>query len=280
MALSDILASLRLGPRSPVVGVLRLDGIIGGPRPGMRGLSIKDLAGPIEAAFKIGGAKAVALVVNSPGGAPVQTALIARRIRTLAAEKKLPVYAFVEDVAASGGYWLASAADEVYADESSIIGSIGVISAGFGLQGLIERIGVERRVHTKGEHKSMLDPFRPEKSEDVARLDRVLGDIHDSFKAAVRERRGAKLKAPEAELFTGEIWTGRRALELGLIDGLGDVRSVMRAKFGDKVKFRSVMPGRSWLERRLGLRLGAKDDPTAAIIGAVEERLLWARYGL
>jgi len=280
MAIADILSWLRLGPPPPVVAVLRLDGVIGATRPGARGLSMRELAGPIEGATSLRGAKALALVVNSPGGAPVQTALIAKRIRALAAEKKLPVYAFVEDVAASGGYWLASAADEIYADDSSIVGSIGVISAGFGLQGLIERIGVERRLHIKGEHKSLLDPFKPEKTEDVARLDRVLGDIHEAFKAAVRERRGAKLKASEGELFDGEIWTGRRALELGLIDGVGDIRGVMRAKFGDKVKFRNFTPGRSWLERRFGLASGAKREAIFDAIGALEERLLWARYGL
>ena len=282
MAISDILGALGVMPRRPLVVVLRLDGVIGALRPGSRGLSIRDLAGPIETAAGISGIKALALVVNSPGGAPVQTALIAKRIRALAAEKKFPVYAFVEDIAASGGYWLAAAADEIYADESSIVGSIGVVSAGFGLQGLIERIGVERRVHAKGERKSMLDPFRPEKAEDVARLDRVLGDIHEAFKGQIRERRGARLKASEDELFSGEIWTGRRALELGLIDGLGDLRSVMRAKFGDKVKFRSVVAGRNWLQRRLGLdfALGGGRDKIAEALGALEERLLWARYGL
>jgi signal peptide peptidase SppA len=199
---------------TPVVAVVRLAGVIGSLGPWRGGLSLAGLAGTLERAFALGGIKAVALAINSPGGSPVQSSLIAARIRALASEKKLPVFAFAEDVAASGGYWLATAGDEIYADESSIVGSIGVISAGFGFPELLQRLGVERRVHTAGVRKSMLDPFRPESPEDVARLEALQGEIHDSFKAHVRERRGARLKADDDTLFSGEFWSGKRALPL------------------------------------------------------------------
>jgi len=265
--------------RTPVVAVVRLAGVIGSFGPWRGGLSLAGLATTLERAFALGGAKAVALAINSPGGSPVQSSLITSRIRALATEKKLPVFAFAEDVAASGGYWLATAGDEIYADESSIVGSIGVISAGFGFQDLLQRLGVERRVHTAGPRKSMLDPFRPESAEDVARLEALQREIHDSFKAQVRERRGGRLKADDETLFSGEFWSGRRALELGLIDGIGDMRSVLRARFGDKVRLRLVGSQRGWLMRRLRLA-AAPDDWARDLVGAVEERALWARFGL
>src|SRR5215475_15361440 len=189
--------------RGPAVPVVRLSGVIAasGGVLGSRGLSIETVAPLLARAFSLRGAKAVALAINSPGGSPVQSALIGQRIRLLAREKNLPVIAFVEDVAASGGYWLACAADEIIVDPSSIVGSIGVISAGFGFQDLIARIGIERRLHTSGERKSMLDPFRPEKPEDVERLHRLQAEIHDGFKEWVRERRAGKLKAEEPVLF-------------------------------------------------------------------------------
>ncbi len=264
---------------TPVVAVVRLSGVIGPLGPWRGGLSLAGLAPTLERAFALGGLKGVALAINSPGGSPVQSALIARRIRALAAEKKLPVFAFVEDVAASGGYWLATAADEIYADDSSIVGSIGVISAGFGFQELLQRLGVERRVHTAGARKSMLDPFRPESPDDVARLEALQREIHDSFKAQVRARRGERLKADDETLFSGEFWTGRRGLDLGLIDGLGDLRSVMRTRFGDKVRLRPVGGQRGWLMRRLG-RSAAPDDWARGLLVAAEERALWARFGL
>jgi signal peptide peptidase SppA len=264
----------------PVVAVLRLGGVIAsGAMLGRAGLNLAGLAGPIEAAFSLRRVKAVALAINSPGGSPVQSALIAGRLRQMADEKKLPLFAFAEDVAASGGYWLATAADEIFADPSSIVGSIGVISSGFGFTGLIDRIGVERRLHTSGERKSFLDPFRPEQPEDVARLKGLQAELHDNFKAQVLARRGAKLSADPAVLFSGEFWTGARAKELGLIDGLGDLRSVMRARFGDRVKLRRVGPPRSWLRRRLGLNSLAGGF-AGALVGAAEERALWQRYGL
>jgi len=261
----------------PLVNVLRLDGVIGrasGPRRG--GMALSDMAESIEKAFKGPQLSAVALAINSPGGSPVQSALIATRIRALAAENEVPVYAFCEDVAASGGYWLACAADEIYADPASIVGSIGVVFAGFGFPEMLAKIGVERRVHTAGEKKAILDPFKSEDQEDVEILKELQADIHEQFKDHVRERRGDKLQADESVLFSGEFWTGNRALGLGLVDGLGDLRSVMRERYGEKVKLRVVGRRRGWLDKRLGMRNDWADE----LIGAVESRALWSRYGL
>jgi signal peptide peptidase SppA len=269
--------------RGPVVPVVRLSGVIAsGGLLGARGLSIESTAPLLARAFSQRGAKAVALVINSPGGSPVQSALIAQRIRLLARDKKLPVIAFVEDVAASGGYWLACAADEIVADASSIVGSIGVISAGFGFNGLIARLGVERRVHTSGEKKSMLDPFREEDPEDVARLKQLQAEIHDGFKGWVRERRAGKLKADDGELFSGAFWTGRRGLELGLVDSLGELRAVLQARYGAKVHLPVMAPRRRLLQRfglGSGLRSGL-DSIGPAALAALEERAHWQRFGL
>lgn len=284
MDLTRALARLlpaRLRPaRAPRVAVIRLQGAIGLTRPGAAGLSDAALAPVIERAFRRGRPAAVALIINSPGGSPVQSSLIAARIRRLAEEKQIPVHAFVEDVAASGGYWLATAADDIWADETSVVGSIGVISAGFGLDQLIARHGVERRVHTAGGSKSFLDPFRPEKPEDVARLTRLLEDMHRVFKAQVVARRGTRLAAG-ADLFTGEIWTGAQALGTGLIDGIGHAVPRLKALYGDKVRLVPYGPKRGWLGRfgaQAGSALGA--EAADALIGAAEERALWARYGL
>ncbi len=266
----------------PVVAVLRLSGVIGGIGPVRRGLSLASQAHLIERAFKLPRLKAVALTINSPGGSPVQSALIAGRIRALAEEKNIPVVAFTEDVAASGGYWLACAADEIFAHESSIVGSIGVISAGFGFPALLERLGVERRVHTAGARKTMLDPFRSEDPKDVARLQTIQTDVHESFQDYVRQRRGERLTGEEADLFSGEFWTGRRALELGLVDALGDLRQVMRERYGEKVRLRLIDGARPRWRPRLSVEVPAPDlaASAAALVGAVEERALWARYGL
>ncbi|MEA2782838.1 MAG: hypothetical protein QOK29_4382 [Rhodospirillaceae bacterium] len=265
--------------RAPKVGVVRLTGAIGTPGPLRNGgLSISSIAGPLERAFGLKNLEAVALVINSPGGSAVQSSLIAKRIRVLAGERKVPVLAFVEDVAASGGYWLATAGDEIYADESSIIGSIGVVAAGFGFTELLQRVGVERRVHTAGPRKAMLDPFRAEQPEDVARLKQLQQEIHDNFKAQVRERRGSRLAGDEAELFNGELWTARPALAHGLIDGIGDLRAILHSRYGDKVNLVSVTPRSGWLRRRLGLELPA--EWAEQTLAAIEERALWARYGL
>ncbi|HJN23058.1 MAG TPA: S49 family peptidase [Rhodospirillales bacterium] len=268
----------------PTVGVLRLYGVIGMPGHMRRSLSLAGLARSIEKVFKFRHLKAVALAINSPGGSVAQTALIAKRIRSLADEKEVPVFAFAEDVAASGGYWLACASDEIYADENSIIGSIGVVSGGFGLAGLIKRIGVERRLYTAGEKKALLDAFQRAKPEDVKTLQEMQSEVHESFKQMVRERRRGKLQAEEDELFSGRFWTGRKAQELGLIDGIGDLRTVMRERFGDKVKLRPIALRRSWWQRRSGIFSGAAAagpaDWADGALAAVEERLWWNRFGL
>ena len=290
MSLRDHLANLpipmvREGP--PVVSVVRLSGIIGGMGPMRRGMTLSGLAGPLERAFKARGARAVALAINSPGGSPVQSALIARRIRALAEEHELPVLAFAEDAAASGGYWLACAADEIFADESSLLGSIGVISGGFGFVDLLRRWGVERRLHTAGERKGLLDPFLRETPEDVAHLVTIQQDIHQAFMHHVRDRRGLRLKAAESEVFSGAFWTGRTALEMGLIDGLGDLRGVLRQRFGDKVRFKVMATARPWWRRgiaSLGIGERAASDGLGlaadSVLAAVEERLWWNRLGL
>jgi signal peptide peptidase SppA len=265
--------------RQPLVAVLRLSGVIGG---GRSRLNIAGMAQSIERAFKLKGVRAVALDINSPGGSPVQSALLHRRIRQLAQEKKLPVFAFTQDVAASGGYWLACAGDEIFADENSIVGSIGVISGGFGLEEFIGRYGIKRRMHTSGTSKSFLDPFLPEKQEDVERLKVLQGDIHDSFKALVRERRAGKISEDEDVLFSGEFWTGKRALGLGLIDGIGDLRSTMRERFGKKVRFRVFGAESNWLRRRLGFAewTGMSASWSDDLLATVEARLHWQRFGL
>lgn len=257
--------------RAPVVSVLRLQGAIGaGPSSG---LSDQAMAPLIEKAFSRGKPKAVALVINSPGGSPVQSSLIAARIRRLADDKKVPVYAFVEDAAASGGYWIAAAADEIWADGGSIVGSIGVISAGFGAQVFLARQGVERRIHTAGNSKSMLDPFSEEKPEDVERLERILHHMHVLFINHVKDRRGDKLRTETEGLFEGEFWLGEQARDIGLIDGVGHIVPEMKRRFGKKVRFRRY-EAKKGLLRRFGA--GVVSDA----LGGIEERSLWARYGL
>lgn len=253
----------------PVVAVVRLQGAITNTG---RGLDDVSLAPVLERAFKRGKPKAVALQINCPGGSPAQSSLIAARIRRLSEDHNVPVYAFVEDVAASGGYWLACAADEIFVDDCSMTGSIGVISAGFGLQELIDRYGVERRVHTAGKSKSMLDPFRPEKDEDITRLKGWLEDLHTTFIAYVKSRRGSKL-TDNPDLFTGEVFLGQKGVDAGLADGIGHLVPVMKDRFGKKVNFRRYDQKRSLLSR-FGMAM-ARDA-----IGAVEDRAAFARFGL
>ncbi|MDO5528718.1 MAG: S49 family peptidase [Paracoccus sp. (in: a-proteobacteria)] len=253
---------------APSVAVIRLHGQIAAH--GRGALSDAALAATIERAFRRRRPVAVALSINSPGGSPVQSGLIAARIRRLADEREVPVHAFVEDVAASGGYWLATAADQIWADAASILGSIGVISASFGFQELIARHGIERRVHTAGGSKSWLDPFRPEKPEDVARLNAILEPMHEIFKEQVRSRRGAKL-AEGRDLFTGEVWLGQGAVDMGLADGLAHLQPKMRALYGDDVRFLQYGARQPFL-RRIGFS-------AESVIDAAEEAAAFARFG-
>ena len=275
-----------LGGR-PVVPVVRLAGVIGLSTPLRPGLTLAGLARALDRAFGIRHASAIALVINSPGGSPVQSHLIFRRIRELADEKKLRVIAFVEDAGASGGYMIACAADEIVADPYSIVGSIGVVGGSFGFDKLIEKIGVERRLYTSGERKAMLDPFLPENPDDVERLKKLQREIHEDFIALVKERRGAKLTGPENDLFSGEYWTGKRALEFGLIDAIGDLRGTLRERFGDKVVTPVIAADRGLARRLFGGgrselsqgdfgQFGLAED----LISALEARAMWARYGL
>lgn len=265
-----------LGPATPTVAVIRLDGIIGlgGLR---RGLTIAGLAGVFERAFSMTPLSAVALVINSPGGAAAQSALIQARIRAHAVERGVPVYAFCEDVAASGGYMLALGADTIIAHPMSLVGSIGVISAGFGFTEVIAKLGIERRVLTAGAHKLRLDPFQPQQPEDVARMQALQADVHQGFQAMVSESRGARLKGAPEELFSGDIWTGRQALELGLVDGLGDLRATLRDRFGPRVRLVRVAPSRGLFRRFAGATVASTLGELAADL---DERGLWARYGL
>jgi signal peptide peptidase SppA len=275
-------------PRA-TVAVVRLYGTIGAVSRLRGGIDLGSVAGALEAAFSLKGARAVALSINSPGGSPVQSSLIYKRIRALAEEKDIPVYAFAEDVAASGGYMLACAADEIYADESSIVGSIGVVSAGFGFVGLIDKLGVERRVHTAGTSKAMLDPFKPENSADVDRLEVLQREVHENFKALVRRSRGMRLAEPSEDYFTGEFWAAEGAKARGLIDGVGDVRTVLREKFGENVRLKVVGGRKPFWKRGIGLR-GASDGRMEAhglgegiahgLLGALEARSIWNRFGL
>lgn len=283
MSMSDLLDFLPLDrwrKAPPVVAVIRLEGVIA-PR-GPRALSLQRFEPVLERAFRLRRLKAVALAINSPGGSPAQSQLLFRRIRQLAAEKNVPVFAFAEDVAASGGYWLALAGDEIFAEETSLLGSIGVISAGFGFVEALGRLGIERRLHTAGENKSLLDPFLPEDGSGVERLGVLQRELHDSFKSLVRSRRAGRLKGDEAALFTGEVFTGSTAAACGLIDGIGELRSVLRERFGDRVRFRTIEPER----RRMSLfglpRFQRTDfgDLAADLLARIEERMIWARFGL
>jgi serine protease SohB len=268
----------------PVVPVVRLTGVIGFSTPLRPGLTLASVAKQLDRAFAFPRARAVALSINSPGGSAVQSHLVFQRIRQLSAEKEKPVIAFVEDVAASGGYMIACAADEIVADPSSIVGSIGVIGASFGFTKLIEKIGVERRIYTSGTNKAMLDPFLPENPDHVARLKAIQEDIHASFIDLVKSRRGARLTAPEQDLFTGEYWAAKKGLEYGLVDRIGDLRSFLRERYGDKVEMPLVAAGRGLFGRttpgvgldRLFDQAGLADE----FVSALEARAHWARYGL
>src|SRR6202008_1539141 len=244
----------RLRPGTAIVPVVRLSGVIGAVTPLRPGMTLAGLARILERAFSIRNAKAVALLINSPGGSPVQSRQIYLRIRQLAEEKKLPVLVFVEDVAASGGYMIACAGDEIFCDPSSILGSIGVVGGSVGMTELIRKIGVERLLYTAGSHKAMLDPFLPENPDDVARLKSIQREIHAIFIALVKESRGSRLKGPDDELFTGEYWAGETAIGLGLADGIGDLRATLRARYGEKVLTPVIAPASGMLSDLLGRR--------------------------
>jgi signal peptide peptidase SppA len=271
-----------------VVPVVRLSGVIGAVTPLRPGMSLTGVAKTLERAFATRNAKAVALMINSPGGSPVQSRQIYLRIRQLAAEKKLPVLVFVEDVAASGGYMIACAGDEIFCDPSSILGSIGVVGGAFGFQDLIKKIGVERRLYTAGEHKAMLDPFLPENPEDVARVKALQREIHAIFIALVKQSRGGRLKGADHVLFTGEYWAGETSVSLGLADAIGDLRSTLRARYGDKVLTPVIAPATGMLSNLLGRRSAGAGTLTSLdgiaglpdeLISALEIRAIWAKFG-
>jgi signal peptide peptidase SppA len=269
----------------PVVPVVRLSGVIGVVTPLRPGLMMATVARTLERAFATRNARAVALIINSPGGSPAQSHLIFLRIRQLAEEKKIPVIAFVEDVGASGGYMLACAGDEIICDPYSIVGSIGVVGGSFGFPKLLDKLGVERRLYTSGERKVMLDPFLPEKPDDVKRLKAIQKDIHGHFIALVKERRGGKLQGNDKTLFSGEFWTAQAAIDLGLADSIGDIRSTLRLRYGEKVYMPLIAAQRSLFGRQLpgvgGLDAFTQKSGFAdELISALEARALWSRYGL
>ncbi|MDE2471561.1 MAG: S49 family peptidase [Bradyrhizobium sp.] len=285
--LKDLIPA-RFQPGIPVVPVVRLSGVIGAVTPLRPGMSLAGVARVLERAFGSKNAKAVALVINSPGGSPVQSRQIYLRIRQLAAEKQLPVLVFVEDVAASGGYMIACAGDEIFCDPSSILGSIGVVGGTFGFQELIKRIGVERRLYTAGAHKAMLDPFLPENPDDVARVKALQREIHAIFIALVKQSRGARLKGSDDVLFTGEYWAGKTAISLGLADAIGDLRSTLRGRYGDKVRTPVIAPSAGLLSgllrrRSAGATMLQSSDAIAGlpdeVISALEARAIWAKFG-
>jgi len=264
--------------RKSVVPVVRLTGVITqSSRFGQRGLSLEAIEPQLKKAFSLKRAKAVALIINSPGGSPVQSSLIGQRIRDLAGLADVPVLAFCEDVAASGGYWLAAAADEIIASPSSVIGSIGVISAGFGFDKLIAKIGVERRVYTAGEAKMMLDPFQPEREIEVARLKALQSDIHQQFISYVKGRRGSRLNGAHEELFSGAFWTGQRALELGLVDSIGECRQTILQRFGEDTELMFIEPKRKFLAFGLPNMQAQLVQETAEL---AIEKVYYSRFGL
>jgi signal peptide peptidase SppA len=278
----------RLRPGIAVVPVVRLSGVIGAVTPLRPGMSLAGVAKTLERAFEMKNAKAVALTINSPGGSPVQSRQIYVRIRQLAAEKKLPVLVFVEDVAASGGYMIACAGDEIFCDPSSIMGSIGVVGGAFGFQDLIKKIGVERRLYTAGAHKAMLDPFLPENPDDVARVKALQREIHAIFIALVKQSRGSRLKGTDDVLFTGEYWAGETSVSLGLADAIGDLRSTLRARYGDKVLMPVIAPATGMLSSLLGRKSAGAGALTSMdgiaglpdeLISALETRAIWAKFG-
>lgn len=272
----------RLFRRRPVVPVVRLSGPIGMSMPLVSSMSLASVSKQLDKAFAYKKASAVALVINSPGGAPAQSHLIHQRIRQLAEKNKKKVIVFVEDVAASGGYMIACAGDEIIADNYSIVGSIGVVSASFGFEKMIKKLGIERRVYTAGDSKRQLDAFLPEKPEDIRRLKALQTKIHEDFIALVKRGRGKRIKGSDKTLFNGEYWLAEQAMEYGLIDGIGDLRGMLQKRFGKHVATPLIAPASGFFARRIPGMSGAilGDDWARTALAAAEERALWGRYGL
>ncbi len=265
--------------KTPMISLIKLSGIISpeGRLGSRNNLNLNDISDSLTKAFNFKNVKAVALLINSPGGSPVQSSLISNRIRELSFEKEIPVYAFIEDVAASGGYWLSCAADKIYAIESSIVGSIGVISSGFGAVEAIKRLGIERRVYTQGKNKGMLDPFLPEKKEDIEQIKNIQKDLHEQFIGWIKKRRGKRIKAPDEKIFNAGIWSGRQAKDLGLVDEIGDYYSVMKKKFGKDIKFKDFSKKQSWIKQKFfSNSKGA--DMLNNFLNIIEEKLIWSKY--
>jgi len=266
---------------SVIIPTIRLSGVIGQSGFFKSGLTISSLNKLIDKLFSNKKSPAVALIINSPGGSPTQSSLIADKIISRAKEKNKKVIAFVEDVAASGGYWLACSADEIFIDQNSVIGSIGVISPGFGFVELIKKIGVDRRVYTSGKSKSFLDPFKPEKKEDIRRLKVIQEEIHENFISYVKKRRGSKIKhAKESEIFSGLFWVGQKAIDYGLVDGMGSIYQILRKKYGDNVKIKFIDQKKTFIQKKLTSQNNFSLIDTNLLIEQIEEKALWSRYGL
>ena len=267
--------------KTPIIALIKLSGIISpeGRLGSKSNLNLNDLSDSLTKAFNFKNVKAVALLVNSPGGSPVQSSLISNRIRELSLEKEIPVYCFIEDVAASGGYWLSCSADKIYAMESSIVGSIGVISSGFGAVEAIKKLGLERRVYTEGKNKGMLDPFLPERKEDVDQIKEIQKDLHEQFINWIKKRRGKRIKVSDDTVFNAGIWSGRKALELGLVDNIGDYYSVMKKNFGKEVKFKDFSKKQSWFKQKL-FSNSRSEDMIDNLFNRIYEKLIWSRYDL
>ena len=278
--LDQLFASV-FGDSKEVIGVLRLSGVIGRVSAIQSGLTLESLNELIEKAFKIKKLKALCLIINSPGGSPVQSELIAKRIRDLAKEKKIKIYSFIEDIAASGGYWLACSGDRIYALPSSVIGSIGVVSSGFGFHKAINKLGIERRVYTEGKNKSVLDPFKPINKDDLNIIKDLQKQVYEHFVDYVKTRRVGKLTQQDEILFNGEFWAGQTALDYGLIDGIGDMYSVMKEKFGDNIKFQYLCARQSWLKKKLGMGSKILTDSLAnSLIDAVENKIINDKFDM
>jgi len=258
-----------------IIAHIKLSGVIGNAGKFKQGIDFAGQEEIIEKAFSLKKAKVVAITINSPGGSPVQSHLIYKFIRAQAKKNKTRVMVFAEDVAASGGYLIACAGDEIYANSSSIIGSIGVIYSSFGFTELIKKVGIERRVHTAGKNKSSLDPFQEEKSEDIERLKNIQLDLHRDFIKVVEESRGSKLKKDDIELFSGEFWAGSKAKELGLIDGLGNANEILREKFGEDVVIKKFEKSKGWFSKKFSSSFNQIDQ----LANVLEERSIWQRYG-